>query len=59
VDHVPGSDLDQLREWYSGFQVKASACTECGLCLERCPFEVDIMAKLEQAVALFETPAAP
>jgi predicted aldo/keto reductase-like oxidoreductase len=58
VDHVPGGDLEQLREWYSGFPVKASACVECGICLERCPFDVDIMAKLEQAVALFETPAA-
>jgi len=58
VDQVPGGDLEQLREWYSGFPVKAAACTECGICLERCPFEVDIIAKLEQAVALFETPAA-
>jgi predicted aldo/keto reductase-like oxidoreductase len=58
VDHVPGGDLEQMREWYSGFPVKASACVECGICLERCPFDVDIMAKLEQAVALFETPAA-
>ena len=58
VDHVPGGDLEQLRGWYAGFPVKASACTECGICLERCPFEVDIMAKLEQAVELFETPAA-
>ena len=58
VDHVPGGDLEQLREWYAGFPVKASACTGCGLCLERCPFEVEIMAKLEQAVTLFETPVA-
>jgi predicted aldo/keto reductase-like oxidoreductase len=58
VDHVPGGDLEQLREWYSGFPVKASACTVCGLCLERCPFEVDIMAKLGQAMELFETPVA-
>ena len=58
VDHVPGGDLQQLREWYAGFPVKASACTECSICLERCPFEVDIMTKLEQAVELFETPVA-
>ena len=58
VDHVPGGDLEQLREWYAGFPVKAAACTECGLCLERCPFEVEIMAKLEQAVELFEAPVA-
>jgi predicted aldo/keto reductase-like oxidoreductase len=54
VDQVPGGDLRQLREWYAGFPVKASACTECGICLERCPFGVDITAKLRQAVELFE-----
>ena len=58
VDHALGGDVAQFREWYAGFPVKASACTECGICLARCPFDVDIMAKLAQAVALFETPAA-
>ena len=47
-DPARQEDLEQLREWYAGFPVKASACTECGICLERCPFDVDIMAKLEQ-----------
>ena len=38
--------------------VKASACVECGLCVERCPFDVDIMAKLAEAAAMFEAPLA-
>lgn len=54
VDQARGGDLDQLREWYSEFPAKASACVECGDCLERCPFDVDIMAKMQKAVALFE-----
>lgn len=58
VDQARGGDLDQLREWYSRFPVKASACVECGICLERCPFDVDIMAKIQKAVELFETTAA-
>jgi len=57
VDQARGGDIDQLREWYSGFPVKASACVECGVCVERCPFDVDIIAKIWQAVALFETSA--
>ena len=57
VDQARGGDLDQLREWYSRFPVKASACVECGICLERCPFDVDIMAKIQKAVELFETTA--
>jgi predicted aldo/keto reductase-like oxidoreductase len=40
--------------WYSGFPVQASACTECNVCVERCPFEVDVIAKMRQAVELFE-----
>jgi|GEM_PF-1052223 len=56
VDHAPGGDPEQFREWYSRFPVKASACVECGICVERCPFDVDIMAKLAQAVAMFEAP---
>jgi predicted aldo/keto reductase-like oxidoreductase len=31
---------------------------ECGICVERCPFDVDIIAKLAEAVAMFEVPAA-
>jgi len=57
VDQVPGRDPEQVREWYGGFPVKASACTLCTLCLERCPFDVDIIAKLKQAVTLFEVAA--
>jgi len=58
VDQARGGDLDQLREWYAGRPVKASACVECGDCLERCPFDVDIMAKIKEAVELFETAPA-
>ena len=55
VDQARGGDVAQVREWYSEFKVKASSCVECGICLERCPFDVDIMSKLRAAVALFET----
>ena len=29
---------------------KPSACIECGVCMERCPFDVDVIAKMRQAV---------
>ena len=58
VDHGQAGKLAQFREWYSRFPVKASACVECGICVERCPFDVDIMAKLAEAVAMFEVPLA-
>jgi predicted aldo/keto reductase-like oxidoreductase len=58
VDQVPGRGIEQVKEWYAGFPVKASACVECGVCVERCPFDVDIIAKMREAAELFEAEAA-
>ena len=54
VDMAHGGDVNEVRKWYAEYPVKASACVDCGICVERCPFGVDIMAKLREAVALFE-----
>jgi hypothetical protein len=54
VDQARGGVSDDLRSGYAGFPVKASACVECGECVERCPFDVDILARLRQAVEIFE-----
>jgi hypothetical protein len=54
LDQVQGAPTDDQRAWYNDYQAKASDCTECSLCLARCPFEVDILGKLKQAAALFE-----
>jgi predicted aldo/keto reductase-like oxidoreductase len=54
LDQVPARGIEQVKEWYAGFPVKASACVECGVCLERCPFDVDILAKMREAAAAFE-----
>ncbi len=55
VDHARDGVTDDLRNWYSEFSVKASACTECGICADRCPFKVDVIPKMRKAVELFET----
>jgi predicted aldo/keto reductase-like oxidoreductase len=57
LDHVRSDNLDELKGWYDEFPAKASECTACGICVERCPFEVDVLAKLQQAVEVFETSA--
>ena len=44
---------DEVRAAYGALETKASDCTQCGACKERCPFGVDITAKMEQAVAMF------
>jgi len=55
ADQGEGGVTEPMREWYARLPIKASACTECGLCLERCPFGVDILERMRMAVALYET----
>ncbi len=45
------------RELYASRPVKASECIECEVCLERCPFDVNIIGKMHRAVEVFETTA--
>jgi predicted aldo/keto reductase-like oxidoreductase len=54
LDQVQNRGLEVIKEWYARFPVKASACVECGECLTRCPFGVDIIARMREATALFE-----
>jgi len=58
LDQLLSRDLEQVKAWYADFPVKASACVECGECLERCPFDVAIIDKMHEAVALLEEQAA-
>jgi predicted aldo/keto reductase-like oxidoreductase len=44
----------ELQTAYGALSSKASDCTQCGACTERCPFGVDVTLKMEQAVELFE-----
>jgi uncharacterized protein len=36
-------------EKYTNVDVKADKCTKCGICLSKCPYEIDIIKKLEIA----------
>ena len=57
VNLVEATDMEEALAEYAGLQVKASDCTECGICVELCPFDVDVLAKLRRAAELFEVSA--
>jgi len=40
-------------EAYGGLRLKADACIRCGTCVARCPYGIDIPARLAEAHALF------
>jgi len=48
---------DDLSRFYADLEVKPSACTECGVCMDRCPFGVDVIARMREAVDVYQ--AAP
>jgi predicted aldo/keto reductase-like oxidoreductase len=39
---------------YNHLSAKASDCTECEACMKRCPFNVDIISKMQEAKRIFE-----
>jgi hypothetical protein len=53
VDISGGQVTDSLRAEYATLTARASACTRCGACIQRCPFGVEVLAQLDRAVALF------
>jgi predicted aldo/keto reductase-like oxidoreductase len=44
---------DKLRKWYARHEAAASDCVACGVCIERCPFSVDVVAQMQRASELF------
>ena len=47
----------ELRAAYEALPARASDCIECGVCGERCPFGVDVIPRMGEAAALFESSA--
>jgi predicted aldo/keto reductase-like oxidoreductase len=45
-------NLDQARRWYRVQKINSLNCTECGLCLAECPYELPIIEMLKEAHTL-------
>lgn len=57
VDAAKAGISQSLKSAYADIRVKASACKECAACMKRCPWGVDVVAKMKKAAALFEQAA--
>lgn len=51
---IQGNLPETLKNHYDLLEHHAGECIECGLCMKNCPFGVDIINKMKQAVKLFE-----
>jgi predicted aldo/keto reductase-like oxidoreductase len=52
-DTATYSKDDRIISQYEGLIVKASECTQCGICMERCPFGVDVIVNMLKAINIF------
>lgn len=50
---IQGNLPETLKNHYDLLEHHAGECIECGLCMKNCPFGVDIIKKMKQAVKLF------
>lgn len=46
---------ENVKAKYEALSSKASGCLECGACVERCPFGVDVISNMKRASDLFES----
>jgi len=44
-----GQTRDVARRAYGPLQAQAARCTRCGICEERCPFDIPVMEQLDEA----------
>ena len=53
LDAAEHSLNEKVTAEYRAFTKKASDCTQCGVCVERCPFDVPVLDRMERAIQVF------
>ena len=53
LDIVRSGLTDNAQAQYNELETTASECTKCGVCMSRCPFDVNIISNMEKAASLF------
>ena len=51
--HNTGTGTENIRDKYLALPVKASVCTGCRTCMERCPFNVDVVDRMKRSAEFF------
>lgn len=54
ADSAGSSVTEKMKLRYEALDAKASECIQCGACMERCPFDVDVVENMKRAAGLFE-----
>ena len=54
ADWAKAQVTHELLDLYNDLPANASDCIECEQCIDRCPFDVDIMIKMREAAKIFE-----
>ena len=49
----PSADEGAVSEKYRAMPVKATSCIQCGICMERCPFKVNVIGRMKRAAEVF------
>jgi len=47
-------NMESFARSYEKLDVKASACVECGVCEERCPYKLPVISMIAETASLFE-----
>jgi len=50
AEHYPN---EKVTVEYRALAKKASDCTQCGVCIERCPFDVPVLDRMERAIQVY------
>jgi predicted aldo/keto reductase-like oxidoreductase len=54
LDTAKTGALEVARRGYQQLEALASSCQACGDCLQRCPFGIQVIERMEEAAQLFE-----
>jgi predicted aldo/keto reductase-like oxidoreductase len=53
VNLTEAADITEVLAEYQSLPVNANHCTDCGVCMDQCPFDVDVLTKMRKAKELF------